>query len=127
VSTSQPEAVPHRFPFRLVERVEHCNGGCYAVALATAGGELARSGAWPVTLVAEALAQAILLVAPPPAGGTLRLVGLDGVRSLQPVLPGDRLLVEVQERAAFGALRRFSCRAVRAGALAATAEVTVSS
>ena len=81
-----------------------------------------------MTLVAEAIAQSILIVAA--AGGrdagTPRLVGIDGVRLLQPVTAGDRLEIEVDSAACYAQLRRFTCRAVKAGALAAVAEVTVS-
>ena len=126
MSTRTPEEIPHRFPFRLVERVEKDPQGRLAVVLSTANGALTGTGPWPVTLVAEALAQAILLVVRPSPQGTLRLVGLDRVTVYQPLEPGDRLEVEVEELGAFGELRRFGCRGRRGGALAATAEVTVS-
>jgi 3-hydroxymyristoyl/3-hydroxydecanoyl-(acyl carrier protein) dehydratase len=96
-----------------------------AVVLATAGGFLTGAAEWPVTLVAEALAQAILAVVQPPRRDTLRLVALHEVRLLQPVWPGARLEVEVEERAVFAPLRRYACRALQGGALAATAEITV--
>jgi len=126
VSARTPEEIPHQFPFRLVERVEHDPQGRLAVVLSTAGGALTGTGPWPVTLVAEALAQAILLVARPSPQGTLRLVGLDKVAVYQSLEPGDRLEVEVEELGAFGELRRYACRGRRGGGLAATAEVTVS-
>ncbi len=94
--------------------------------LATANGAATGSEAWPPTLVAEALAQAILVVARPERLGALRLVGLDGVAVFQPLTPGDRLEVEVRELGAFGALRRYRCRGLRGGGLAAVADVTVS-
>jgi 3-hydroxymyristoyl/3-hydroxydecanoyl-(acyl carrier protein) dehydratase len=95
------------------------------VVLASAGGALTGAAPWPVTLVAEALAQAIVVVMRPPRRDALRLVALNEVRLLQPVGPGARLEVEVEERAAFAPLRRYACRAVLGGALAATAEITV--
>lgn len=103
-------------------------GGARSVVLTSADGALQTGESWPVTLVAEALAQSILLLAPPPAsaGAEVRLVALDKVRLLREVLAGDRLEVEVVPEGTFGALHRFSCRAVSGGALAATAEVTVS-
>ena len=121
-----PEALPHAFPFRLVERAEDAGGLRAAVVLASGGDFLAPGTPWPLTLVAEAIAQSILLVSNPPAeAGALRLVGIDGVRLLQPVAAGDRLEVEVRRSAGYAALQRFDCRAVKAGALAAVAEVTV--
>jgi len=126
VSAKAPEQVPHQFPFRLVERVEPDNDGRLAIVLSTADGALPGTGPWPITLVAEALAQAILLVVKPAGQGTLRLVGLDKVALYQSLEPGDRLEVEVEEVGTFGGLRRYLCRGHRGGGLAATAEVTVS-
>ena len=123
-----PDTLPHGYPFRLVERAEEAGERRTAVVLASAGGFLAPGVAWPVTLVAEAIAQSILVVAAPGGRdvGTPRLVGIDGVRLLQPVTAGDRLEIEVDRPVGYAKLRRFTCRAVKAGALAAVAEVTVS-
>jgi 3-hydroxymyristoyl/3-hydroxydecanoyl-(acyl carrier protein) dehydratase len=120
------EGLPHQFPMRLVERLEASPGGRFAVVLATANGALAGPDPWPVTMVAEALAQAILLVVRPARYEHLRLVGLDNVVMHQTLVPGDRLEVEVEELGSFGDLRRYECRGHRGGALAATAEITVS-
>lgn len=125
MSTRTPEAIPHQFPCRLVERAEEGLNGKVAVVLGTAGGTLTGPGPWPATLLAEALAQAILLLVRPERQSALRLIGLDNVRVVQPLAPGDRLEVEVTEAGAFGALRRYHCRACRGGGLAAVAEVTV--
>jgi len=121
-----PERLPHQFPLRLVEQAESGPNGRFAVVLATANGALTGPRPWPATVVAEALAQAILLVVRPAQRDTLRLVGLDNVVMCQPLVPGDRLEVEVEELGSFGDLRRYKCRGHRGGALAATAEVTVS-
>ncbi|MEW6338015.1 MAG: hypothetical protein ACOY3Y_05980 [Acidobacteriota bacterium] len=80
-----------------------------------------------MSLVAEALAQAILLVSPPADVSSLRLVAVDAARILQPLEAGDRVEVEAHEIGRFGPLRRYACRAVLSGALAAVAEITVSS
>lgn len=125
MSARTPEPIPHRFPCRLVERTEEGLSGKVAVVLGTAGGTLTGPGAWPATLIAEALAQAILLLARPERQSTLRLIGLDNVRVVQELAPGDRLEVEVTEVAAFGVLRRYHCRACRGGGLAAVADVMV--
>jgi 3-hydroxymyristoyl/3-hydroxydecanoyl-(acyl carrier protein) dehydratase len=126
VSAPRPDGLPHRFPFRLVERAEFTGEKRLAVVLATAGGFLSATAEWPVTLVAEALAQAIVLAVDPPRRCDLRLVALNEVRLLQPIRPGARLEVEVEERSVYLPLRRYACRAMQGGALAATAEVTVS-
>lgn len=125
MSTTPRDGVPHAFPFRLVERTGESEGVGHSVVLTSANGAVRPGEPWPVTLVAEALAQSILLLASPPQGAFLRLVALDAVRLLRPVEVGDRLEIEVEEAGVFGSLRRFSCRALCGGALAATAEVTV--
>lgn len=125
MSATSPEALPHRYPFRFVERTEQSENGAVALVLGTAGGASTGPGPWPVGLVAEALAQAILLVVRPERQGSLRLVGLDRVVVYQPIGAGDRLEVEVREIGVFGDLRRYESRATRGGALAAAAEVTV--
>ena len=126
MSPRATELIPHRFPFRLVERPEAGEPEPVAITLATADGALTGTGPWPATLVAEAMAQAILVAVGAPRGGALRLVGLDDVAVFQPLSPGDRLEVEVREVASFGALRRYHCRGLLAGGLAAVADVTVS-
>lgn len=119
--------VPHSFPFRLVERIERKGERRVVLVLGTADGFLSGVAPWPVTLVAEALAQSILLAEPPPRTDRLRLAGLHAVALYQQVTAGDRLDVEVQPVGALGELRRYRCRATRAGALVALADVTVTS
>jgi hypothetical protein len=109
-----------------VERVEELAGGRRALVLATANAPLVGTAEWPLTLVAEALAQAILLVVKPPPGRALRLAALHRVEIVQPWRAGDRFEVEVERLASFPPLHRYRCRALRAGGLAALAEVTVS-
>ncbi len=125
MSATPLEPLPHKHPFRFVERAGESERGRVAVVLATADGTMTGPGPWPVALVAEALAQAVLLVVRPDRTSALRLVALDRVVVSQPVAAGDRLEVEVREVGAFGDLRRYESRATRGGALAAAAEVTV--
>lgn len=126
MSPTPPETLRHTYPFKLAERMERTDDGTVAIVLVTEDGELTRGAALPASLLFEALAQSILLVDPRPAGGALRLVGIDGARVLQPVAAGDRVEVAVTGLGSFGRLRRYACRAVSGGALAAVAEFTVS-
>lgn len=121
------DAVPHRFPFRLVDRIESDgSGGGRASLYLSANGFYVRGGTgWPVALVAEALAQAVALLHGCHDVGQVRLVGLHGVRLLQAVSSGDRLQVDFREEARLGGLRRFSCRALRAGAPVMEATISV--
>lgn len=125
-SLSSP-STPHAFPFRLVERSETVGERQVVIVLSTAAGFLRRDEPWPVSLVAEALAQAILLLDPPEQLDRVRLAALQNVALLQEVAAGDRLLVEVEPLGSLGALRRYRCRATRSGAAVALADVTVTS
>lgn len=121
----QNDLVPHRFPFRLVDGIEADATGERATVSLTANGFLARGEPWPVTLVAEALAQAIAALKGGGGGVQARLVALHGVQLRQTVFAGDRLRVEVREEARLGNRRRFVCRAWRAGALVAEGTISV--
>jgi len=128
VRESQSNAsTPHAFPFRLVERCETVGERQAVIVLSTAAGFLRRDEPWPVTLVVEALAQAILLLDPPEQLDRARLAALQNVALLQEVAAGDRLLVEVEPLGSLGGLRRYRCRATRSGAAVALADVTVTS
>lgn len=119
--------VPHGFPFRLVDRLDRdASPGNVTISL-SANGFYARGQAWSAPLVAEALAQSIALAQGLGEGARARLVALHGVRLLQHVVTGDRLRVEFREEGGLGNLRRFSCRALRAGAPVAEATVSVAS
>ena len=125
-SQSSP-STPHAFPFRLVERSETVGERQVAIVLSTAAGFLRRNEPWPVSLVVEALAQAILLLDPPERLERVRLAALQNVSLLQEVVAGDRLLVDVEPLGSLGELRRYRCRATRGGASVALADVTVTS
>jgi len=120
-------AVPHGFPFRLVDSVDRdASPGRVTISLST-NGFYSRGQAWSAPLVAEALAQGIALAQGLGEGARARLVALHGVRLLQHVVAGDRLRVEFREEGGLGNLRRFFCRALRAGAPVAEATVSVAS
>lgn len=119
--------VPHVFPFRLIERGERLGDREVVLVLGTAGGFLRTTEPWPVTLVAEALAQAILFLDPPESVDRLRLAALHNVRLAQQMTAGDRVVVDVEPLGALGELRRYRCRASRGGAMVALADVTVTS
>ena len=78
-------STPHAFPFRLVERTEVVGERQVALVLSTAAGFLRRNEPWPVSLIAEALAQAILLLDPPERLERVRLAALQNVSLLQDV------------------------------------------
>lgn len=120
MSRRQPDTLPHRPPFRFAERQ-----GETVVVLPTVGAFESCPFPVPLTMLTEALAQAILLADPPACQERLRLVAIDRATLKQEVGPGDRLAVECRKEASFGNLRRYACRALRGGALVAEVTVTV--
>jgi 3-hydroxyacyl-[acyl-carrier-protein] dehydratase len=99
--------LPHRFPFLLVDRVVSLVPSETIHAFKNVSvnehffeGHFPGQPVMPGVLVVEALAQAGALLAIKSAGISLGgkivyLIGLDGVRFRKPVVPGDRLDLEV--------------------------------
>src|SRR5262249_37092122 len=128
----EPSFPPHSHPFRMIDVVvEFDRERCTTIKSPTTGEVVrddpnATAGAYPFALLLEAMAQAAIplsglpdehhpnasadvprpraavVVAGP--GGTR--VGLDGVRLLRPVRPGDRLLISARIPGRFGSMIR---------------------
>ncbi len=120
MSRRQPDTLPHQPPFRFAERQ-----GETVVVLPSVGASESFPFPVPVTMLTDAMAQAILLADPPAHREQLRLVAIDQATLKQEVHPGDRLAVVCRKEATFGRLRRYACRALRGGALVAEVTVTV--
>lgn len=120
MSRRQPDTLPHQPPFRFAE-----SKGETVVVLPSVGASESFPFPVPLTMLTEAMAQAILLADPPACKENLRLVAIDQAALRQEVWPGDRLSVVCQKEATFGNLRRYACRALRGGALVAEVTVTV--
>jgi UDP-3-O-[3-hydroxymyristoyl] N-acetylglucosamine deacetylase/3-hydroxyacyl-[acyl-carrier-protein] dehydratase len=97
--------LPHRYPFLLVDRVLELDPGRRVVAIKNVSvNEPYFGGHWPTmpimpgVLIVEALAQAagVLIAASVPRSGRVALIAsIDGVKLRRPVVPGDRLHLEV--------------------------------
>jgi 3-hydroxymyristoyl/3-hydroxydecanoyl-(acyl carrier protein) dehydratase len=98
--------LPHRFPFRLVDR----RVGESAVVAWTAGAYWWTDAGPPVGWLAEAMAQAAaLLLAEPSVQETrLALAGLDGVECNRLPVAGEILLIEVKLAARLGPVIKVS-------------------
>jgi UDP-3-O-[3-hydroxymyristoyl] N-acetylglucosamine deacetylase/3-hydroxyacyl-[acyl-carrier-protein] dehydratase len=97
-------ALPHRYPFLLVDRVIELEPGRRVVALKNVSyNEPFFQGHWPArpimpgVLIVEAMAQAAgVLIAHGAGGGREALLAsIDGVKLRRPVVPGDQLRLEV--------------------------------
>lgn len=128
-------AVPHRYPFLLVDRVlEVSDDGKSAVAIKNVTinepffqGHFPEYPIMPGVLVVEALAQAAaaaLLPAEVRQGKLGVLGGLDGFRFRRPVRPGDVLRLEVTMTRLRPPVGKIKGRATVDGQLVAEGEIT---
>ncbi len=100
------EALPHRYPFLLVDRVLSLESGRRIVALKNVSyNEPFFQGHWPGrpimpgVLIVEAMAQAagVLIAHGAGPGREALLASIDRVKLRRPVVPGDQLRMEVDE------------------------------
>jgi 3-hydroxyacyl-[acyl-carrier-protein] dehydratase len=129
-------ALPHRYPFLLVDRVlEMAEDGSHAIAIKNVSvnelffqGHFPDEPIMPGVLMIEALAQAgglALLSRPENQGKQGVLAGVDKFRFRRPVVPGDTLRLEVSVEKLRGPLARIIGKATVEGQLAAEGEILV--
>ncbi len=100
--------LPHRYPMLLIDRILECTPGESVLALKNVtvnepffSGHFPGQPVMPAVFILEAMAQATGILAlrsleeRPPADSIYYFVGVDRARFRHPVVPGDRLLVEV--------------------------------
>ncbi len=100
--------LPHRYPFLLVDRVVEIVAGQKLTAYKNVtinepffNGHFPGHPVMPGVLILEALAQATAILAyrsenMDPARKLTYLMGVDGARFRKPVLPGDRLQLDIE-------------------------------
>ncbi|MGH7814056.1 MAG: 3-hydroxyacyl-ACP dehydratase FabZ [Candidatus Binataceae bacterium] len=98
--------LPHRYPFLLVDRVIQLEPGRVVTLKNVSFNEPYFSGHFPDypvmpgVLIVEAMAQSAAILALNESGASpsvlFMLTGLDKVRFRRPVMPGDRLMMEVK-------------------------------
>jgi UDP-3-O-[3-hydroxymyristoyl] N-acetylglucosamine deacetylase / 3-hydroxyacyl-[acyl-carrier-protein] dehydratase len=100
------KALPHRYPFLLIDRVIALEPGLRVVALKNVSyNEPFFPGHWPTrpimpgVLIIEAMAQAagVLIAQGTEKGREALLASLDGIKLRRPVVPGDQLRLEVDD------------------------------
>ncbi len=102
------KTLPHRYPFLLIDRVIELEAGRKLVGYKNVtinepffNGHFPGHPVMPGVLILEALAQAAALLAYKSTGldpnsRVTYLMGIDGARFRKPVVPGDRLQLEVE-------------------------------
>jgi 3-hydroxyacyl-[acyl-carrier-protein] dehydratase len=130
--------LPHRFPFLLVDRVLECEPGVALTAIKNVTinepffpGHFPHKPVMPGVMILEALAQACGLLAFASAGWepddshTFYFVSIDKVRFRRPVVPGDRLTLEVRSQRRIRDIWRFTTEARVGDETATTADMMV--
>jgi len=129
------EFLPHRYPFLLVDKVIECEPGVRLLGIKNVSynepffqGHFPHLPIFPGVLIMEALAQATALLAAHSdealgKGMTYYLAGIDNARFKRPVVPGDRLLLDIKYLKHKRNIWSFDCRAEVDGELAASAQI----
>ena len=130
------EYLPHRYPFLLIDRVLSYEKDKRLVALksVTANepffpGHFPHYAVMPGVLIIEAMAQAAAVLSLRSLGQkndgkwVYYFVGIDGARFKRPVVPGDTLLIEVDQGRVGRGMAKFTAVAKVGDAVAAEAEL----
>ena len=132
------ERLPHRYPMLLVDRVIEMEPGKSIVALKNVSmnepfftGHFPHHPVMPGVLIIEAMAQAAALfsfeddanIDPASQKIAYYLVGVDGARFRKPVVPGDKLRLEVVADRISRALCKYTAKALVDGQVVAEAKL----
>ena len=131
------EYLPHRYPFLLVDRVETIDlDAKQIIAYKNVSinepffdGHFPQFPIMPGVLIIEAMAQAAGLLgfkmmdAKPGHGVLYLFVGSDKLRFRQPVVPGDKLVLEAKFISSKRGIWKFACKAIVDGKDVCSAEI----
>ena len=128
------QTLPHRYPFLLVDRITEWEAGKRAVGFKNVTinepfftGHFPERPIMPGVLIIESMAQvAATLAMRGHKEAHVYLLGVDGYRVRKPVVPGDRLQVEIVVTKVKGAFWRFKGTATVDGAPVAEGEFLAS-
>jgi 3-hydroxyacyl-[acyl-carrier-protein] dehydratase len=126
-------AIPHRFPFLMVDRVVELTKDRSAVGIKNVSinehyfqGHFPQHPVMPGVLIIESMAQtaAVLVVetlGPGAAGKLVYFMSVDGAKFRKPVVPGDQMRVHVTKERQRGNIWRFAAEARVEGRVVAEA------
>lgn len=127
------QAIPHRFPFLLVDRVVDIRPGHSATGIKNVSinenffqGHFPAHPVFPGVLIIESMAQtaAVLVVetlGPSAAGKLVYFMTVEGAKFRKPVVPGDQMRIHVAKEKQRGAIWKFSAEAKVDGKVVAEA------
>ncbi len=115
------KALPHRYPFLLVDRIiERDHGMCTGIKNVTVNepffeGHFPGQSIMPGMLLAEAMAQTAAFVGPPPGEEPKEIkkgfLTSMNIKMKQPVIPGDCLLIKAKVLKSLGSITKFKATA----------------
>lgn len=129
-------ALPHRYPFLMIDRVSDVEPGVSAIGLKNVTinenffqGHFPSNPVMPGVLLIESMAQtaAVLVVetlGPESAGKLVYLMSVEGAKFRRPVGPGDQVRFHVSKERNRGNVWKFDCIARVDGAVVAEAVLT---
>jgi 3-hydroxyacyl-[acyl-carrier-protein] dehydratase len=129
-------ALPHRYPFLMIDRVSDVEPGVSAIGLKNVTinenffqGHFPSNPVMPGVLLIESMAQtaAVLVVetlGPDSAGKLVYLMSVEGAKFRRPVGPGDQVRIHVRKDRNRGNVWKFDCVARVDGAVVAEAVLT---
>ena len=130
------EYLPHRYPFLLIDRVTVFEKDVRVVAIKNVTvnepffpGHFPHHAVMPGVLIVEAMAQAAAVLSLKSLGHkndgkwVYYFVGIDGARFKRPVVPGDQLVLEVEQGRVARGIGKFTGVAKVGGAVAAEAQL----
>jgi 3-hydroxyacyl-[acyl-carrier-protein] dehydratase len=127
------QAIPHRFPFLLVDRVVDVVADDSAIGIKNVTineqffqGHFPSHPVMPGVLIIESMAQtaAVLVVetlGPSAAGKLVYFMSVEGAKFRRPVVPGDQMRIHVKKERRRGAVWKFSAEAKVDGVVVAEA------
>jgi len=127
------EAIPHRYPFLLVDRVVEMVPGVSAIGIKNVSisepvfqGHFPRHPVFPGVMIIECMAQTagVLVVetlGPDARGKLVYFMSVDNAKFRKPVVPGDQMRVHVTKERQRGNVWKFSAQAKVDGAVVAEA------
>ncbi len=127
------QAIPHRFPFLLVDRVVDIVPDVSAIGIKNVSinenffqGHFPAHPVFPGVLIVESMAQtaAVLVVetlGPSAQGKLVYFMTVDNAKFRKPVVPGDQMRVHVRKEKQRGSIWRFSAEAKVDGKVVAEA------